>query len=79
MYPINRAQISRMFDLSNYVVEHVGDEEKRKYEGHMRETGTYRGYKPRKFWVSDISQCERTKAEPTIAHHGRGQRPNRAI
>ncbi|KXN92322.1 hypothetical protein AN958_08553 [Leucoagaricus sp. SymC.cos] len=43
-------QISRMFDLSNYASEHVSDEEKRKYEGRMRETGTYRGYKLRKFW-----------------------------
>ncbi|KAF5363258.1 hypothetical protein D9756_000220 [Leucocoprinus leucothites] len=43
-------QISRMFDLSNYASEKVSDEEKRKYEGRMRETGTYRGYKLRKFW-----------------------------
>jgi len=39
-----------MFDLSNYVVENVSEEEKQKYTGRMRETGTYRGYKPRKFW-----------------------------
>lgn len=42
-----------MFDLSDYAVEHVSEEEKQKYMGRMRETGTYRGYKPRKFWVSD--------------------------
>ncbi len=40
-----------MFDLSNYAVENVSEEEKQKHTGRMRETGTYRGYKPRKFWV----------------------------
>jgi hypothetical protein len=46
--------MSRMFDLSNYAVENVSDEEKQKYVGNMRETGTYRGYKLRKFWVGDF-------------------------
>jgi hypothetical protein len=41
-----------MFDLANHVVENVGEEEKREYAGKMREDGSYRGYKPRKFWVS---------------------------
>ena len=40
-----------MFNLSNYASEYVSDEEKRQYEGHMREAGTYRGYKLRQFWV----------------------------
>lgn len=42
-----------MFNLSNYASECVSDEEKRQYEGHMREAGTYRGYKLRQFWVNN--------------------------
>lgn len=47
--------MSRMFDLSNYAVDNVSDEEKQNYVGNMRENGTYRGYKPRKFWVSGVN------------------------
>lgn len=54
LYIINHGiepeQITRMFNLSNYASENVSDEEKRKYDGRMRETGTYRGYKLRQFW-----------------------------
>lgn len=42
-----------MFNLSNYASENVSDEEKQKYDGRMRETGTYRGYKLRQFWVTN--------------------------
>ncbi|XP_006456789.1 hypothetical protein AGABI2DRAFT_195789 [Agaricus bisporus var. bisporus H97] len=49
-HSVTPQQMSRMFDLSNYAVDNVSDEEKQKYVGNMRENGTYRGYKPRKFW-----------------------------
>jgi hypothetical protein len=56
--------MSRMFDLSNYAVENVSDEEKQKYVGNMRETGSYRGYKPRKFWVSSTINLRRRQDSP---------------
>ncbi|KAJ3566782.1 hypothetical protein NP233_g6790 [Leucocoprinus birnbaumii] len=47
---VDSETITRMFDLANYASVSVSDDEKFKYDGRMRETGTYRGYKLRKFW-----------------------------
>jgi hypothetical protein len=33
----------------------VGADEKAKYEGKMKETGSYQGYKLRQYWVSCFS------------------------
>ncbi|KAF5363389.1 hypothetical protein D9756_000242 [Leucocoprinus leucothites] len=54
LYVVNHGftpeQTKRMFDLANYAIENVNEEEKSHYVGNMREDGSYRGYKPRKFW-----------------------------
>lgn len=44
-------QKDRIFDIADYTFTHVSDDEKRKYEGKMAETGSYQGYKLPKYWV----------------------------
>lgn len=63
-----------MFDLSNYVVENVSEEEKQKHTGRMRETGTYRGYKPRKFWVRNITSIVKDRKLTSYQHIAGGVR-----
>lgn len=42
----------RIFDIADIPFEQVSDEEKQQYAGKMKQTGAYRGYKPRSYWVS---------------------------
>ncbi|KAJ3572266.1 hypothetical protein NP233_g3195 [Leucocoprinus birnbaumii] len=47
---LTQEQTERMFNLSDYAVENVTEEEKSRYVSKIREEGTYNGYKPRKLW-----------------------------
>ncbi|KAI0071947.1 Clavaminate synthase-like protein [Panus rudis PR-1116 ss-1] len=48
-----RIQTDRIFDIADVPFAHVSDEEKKKYEGKMLQTGSYQGYKLRKYWHID--------------------------
>ena len=41
-----------MFDIADIPFSQVSDAEKKAYEGRVKETGTYQGYKLRQYWVS---------------------------
>ena len=45
-------QTERMFDVADVAFSAVSEEEKQKYAGKMLETGSYQGYKLRRYWVS---------------------------
>ena len=47
------SQTDRMFDIGNVPLAQVSDEEKIKFDGKMQQTGSYQGYKPRQYWVSE--------------------------
>ena len=40
-----------MFDIADIPFSQVPDAEKKAYEGRVKETGTYQGYKLRQYWV----------------------------
>lgn len=40
-----------MFDIGNVPFSQVSDTEKKTYEGNVKGTGTYQGYKLRQYWV----------------------------
>ena len=41
-----------MMDIADVPFTQVSDEEKSSFAGKIKEVGSYRGYKPRQFWVS---------------------------
>ena len=45
-------QNERIFDIANLPFEHVPDEEKKRFAGDIKKTGSYRGYNLRNYWVS---------------------------
>lgn len=42
-----------MLDIADIPFTQVSDEEKAEYDGKPNESGTYQGYKPRSFWVTN--------------------------
>ena len=50
-YLICFEQNDRMCDIANIPFSQVSEEEKRAFTGKIKEVGSYRGYKPRQFWV----------------------------
>lgn len=44
-------QTERIFDIGDIPFSKVNDEEKQKYAGKMLQTGSYQGYKLRRYWV----------------------------
>lgn len=46
-------QNGRMFDIADVPLAQVGDDEKRKYDGRMLQTGSFQGYKLRSYWHID--------------------------
>ncbi|TBU25818.1 Clavaminate synthase-like protein [Dichomitus squalens] len=57
LYVINHgwteAQNERIFDIANLPFEHVPDDEKKRFAGDIKKTGSYRGYKLRNYWHID--------------------------
>ncbi|KAF8870498.1 hypothetical protein BD779DRAFT_1614102 [Infundibulicybe gibba] len=47
------AQTQRMFDVADIPFAQVQEEEKKVYEGRMKQTGSYQGYKLRQYWHID--------------------------
>ena len=45
-------QNNRMMDIADIPFSQVSESEKANFTGKIREVGSYRGYKPRQFWVS---------------------------
>ncbi|EPQ50491.1 Clavaminate synthase-like protein [Gloeophyllum trabeum ATCC 11539] len=73
LYVINHgyspAQTKRMFDIANVPFEHVSDDEKKVYAGNIKATGTYLGYKLRKYWHIDNGvrdQIEHYNIDPDV-------------
>ena len=40
-----------MFDIADVPFSQVSEQEKKAYECHVKELGTYQGYKLRQYWV----------------------------
>ncbi|KAI0089597.1 Clavaminate synthase-like protein [Irpex rosettiformis] len=47
---LSQEKRDRIFDIADIPFSQVSDPEKREYEGKIIETGSYQGYKPRRFW-----------------------------
>ncbi|KAK7461079.1 hypothetical protein VKT23_009008 [Stygiomarasmius scandens] len=50
---LSPAQTERIFDIGDVPFAQVGDEEKQRYAGTMKQTGSYQGYKLRQYWHID--------------------------
>ncbi|KAF5352063.1 hypothetical protein D9758_009429 [Tetrapyrgos nigripes] len=50
---LSPAQSERIFDIADVPFAQVDDEEKQKYAGTMKQTGSYQGYKLRQYWHVD--------------------------
>ncbi len=52
-------QNQRIFDIADLAFASVSDDEKRQYEAKIQQTGSYQGYKLRKFWVGEsaLTSC----------------------
>ena len=51
-----KLQNQRIFDIANLPFEHVPEDEKKQLAGNIKQTGSYRGYKLRNYWVSSDAQ-----------------------
>ena len=51
------SQNDRMFDIADVPFSQVSEDEKRKFSNEIKSTGSYRGYKPRQFWVRSLLRC----------------------
>ncbi|KAI0797316.1 Clavaminate synthase-like protein [Irpex lacteus] len=47
---LSRTEAERIFDIADVPFSQVDEAEKIQYQGKIIETGSYQGYKPRKFW-----------------------------
>ncbi|KAE9405500.1 Clavaminate synthase-like protein [Gymnopus androsaceus JB14] len=50
---LSTAQTERMFDIADIPFSEVDDDEKKKYQSKLKETGTQQGYKPRQYYHID--------------------------
>ncbi|KAN0094766.1 Clavaminate synthase-like protein [Tylopilus felleus] len=48
-----QSKTDRIFDIADIPFACVSDEEKQAYEGTMKQTGSFQGYKPRRYWHID--------------------------
>ena len=53
-----------MFDIANVAFSQVSDREKKAYEGKVKETGSYQGYKLRQYWVYYLQLFVIHQADP---------------
>ncbi|KAI0703872.1 Clavaminate synthase-like protein [Cerioporus squamosus] len=57
LYVINhgltQAQNDRLVDIADVPFSRVSEEEQKQFMGKIKEAGSYRGYKPRQFWIID--------------------------
>ncbi|GLB39565.1 putative non-haem dioxygenase in morphine synthesis N-terminal [Lyophyllum shimeji] len=74
------SQSERIFDIANVPFEHVTTEEKQRYAGSMKQTGSYQGYKLRQYWhidggVQDQVENYNINREVTKREHPHALRP----
>ncbi|TBU57582.1 Clavaminate synthase-like protein [Dichomitus squalens] len=50
---LTQAQNDRMVDIADIPFSQVSEDDKRQYASKIKETGSYRGFKPRQFWTID--------------------------
>lgn len=50
-------ETTRIFDIADIPFSGVAHEEKIQYEGKMKQTGSYQGYKLRQYWVISFQVC----------------------
>ncbi|KAK0481266.1 Clavaminate synthase-like protein [Armillaria novae-zelandiae] len=70
----------RIFDIADHPFASVSDDEKRLYEGTMQQTGSYQGYKLRKYWhidngVQDEVELYNINRDITKRQHPEAVRP----
>ncbi|PBK58476.1 Clavaminate synthase-like protein [Armillaria solidipes] len=73
----------RIFDIADLPFAGVSDDEKRQYEGTMQQTGSYQGYKLRKYWhidngVQDEVELYNINRDTTKRQHPEAVRPHLA-
>ncbi|KAF8072152.1 hypothetical protein FPV67DRAFT_1667589 [Lyophyllum atratum] len=73
-------QTTRMFDIAHIPFSEVTPEEKNKYVGQMKTTGSYQGYKPRGYWhieggISDVYSVHSVHRDVTRKEHPEALRP----
>ena len=49
---LSSMQTDRIFDIADVPFAQVPEDEKKRYAGDIKQTGSYRGYKLRNYWVS---------------------------
>ena len=64
-----RHQVDRMIDIAAVRFHQVADEEKRRYEAKIKQTGTYYGYKLPQYWVREHSLVFTKLCRSTPAAH----------
>ncbi|KAI1787059.1 Clavaminate synthase-like protein [Ganoderma leucocontextum] len=71
MYVVNhglsQAQNDRMVDIADIPFTQVSEEDKQQFTSKIKETGSYRGFKPREFWT--IDNGVRDQIEHYNMHH----------
>jgi len=75
-----QAKTDRMFDIGDVAFNQVSDQEKKAYEGNVKETGTYQGYKLRQYWhieagVKDQIEHYNVTRDVTKRQHPEALRP----
>ncbi|KAF9457901.1 Clavaminate synthase-like protein [Collybia nuda] len=58
----SQAQADRMFDIGDVSFTQVDAEEKKRYAGRMKETGSHQGYKLRNYWHIDAGVHDQVEA-----------------
>ncbi|KAJ7581201.1 Clavaminate synthase-like protein [Mycena floridula] len=74
------AQTERIFDIADIPFSGVSDEEKIKYAGQMKQTGSYQGYKSRQYWhidngVKDQNEHYNVNRDVTLRDHPTALKP----
>lgn len=70
---LTQEQNDRIFDIADIPFTQVGEEEKKRYAGKIREEGSYQGYKLRQFWHIDSGvrdQIEHYNINKNVAQKG---------
>ena len=62
-------QNERMVDIADIPFSQVSDDDKRQFASKIKETGSYRGFKPRQFWVRYNSNVLSKVLNSRLSHH----------
>lgn len=69
-------QTDRIFDIADVPFAQVPEDEKKRYAGDIKQTGSYRGYKLRQYWVrsSHTAALRVTLTNVVVQHIDNGVR-----